>query len=255
MANTRRWKGRAASQWLETRLIAVPRWHPSAERQPCTIHLATPAVDRCDRCGQPFCAACLQAVERWRICRACLARLERERAGTPLRERLRAFWPAALAALIVGVLLTGGMLAINRGTGSMAAGASLAGSAKKIGCLQAYPDRARLYVVGGLPLFGSPPEHLVLENCDFQPGEGALVAGGISGYDVHGQPFSEKLGPARGEVGDDGVLVVTVAIPTPTRFEGTYRITLQATGTAGSAAVAHLSAEGNIAQPTRATGG
>jgi hypothetical protein len=239
-------------------LIGQPRWHVPVGRRPCVNHPATPAVDRCDRCGQPFCAACLQPVDRWRICTACLAGLARERTGLPLGERLRTFWPAALAVLVIGAMLTGGVLAIDRGMRGAADATPLVGSAKKVGCLQHYPDPGKLYVVepvGGLPLYGAPPGRLVVENCDFQPGEDALIAGDIWGYDFHGQPFSEQLGPVRSRVGDDGVFVATVGIPQHTGFEGAYRITLHATGDAGSAAVAYLNAEGNTVPPTRAAGG
>jgi len=250
MANLRRWSGHVASRWLEGRLIAAPRWHPPVEQRRCAVHLAMPAVDRCDACGRPFCAACFQAVGRWRVCTACVARLERERTRTPLGERLRERWPSALAAVVFAALLGGAVLAMNRGTSGAISATSLVGSARKVACLQSYPDPATLYVVGGLPLYGTPPEHLVLETCDFRPDEGAIVTGGIAGYDFHGQPLFATLAPARARAGDDGVLAVTVAIPNPMGFEGAYRITLRATGGAGSSAAAFLHAEGNIAPPT-----
>jgi hypothetical protein len=53
--------------WLAERLIARPRWHPPVGNRACSVHPFLPAVDRCDRCGQPFCADCLQHVARWRI--------------------------------------------------------------------------------------------------------------------------------------------------------------------------------------------
>jgi hypothetical protein len=117
MANLHRWSGHLTTRWLESRLIAAPRWHPPAEQQRCSVHLVTPAVDRCDACGRPFCATCFQAVERWRVCAACVARLERERTGTPLGERLRELRPSALAAVVIVALLGGAVLAMNRGTG------------------------------------------------------------------------------------------------------------------------------------------
>lgn len=250
MVSIRRWRGRAASQWLEARLIAAPRWHPSAEKQSCLVHLATPAVDRCDRCGQPFCADCLQFVGRWRICSACVTWLERERVGRPLGERLRPFWPSLLATLIFGAVFIGVVVTINRGTAGAITSGNLIGTTDQVACLQHYPDPSKLYVVGGLRLFGYPPAQLVLQNCHVQPHEVVRVQGGIVGYDLHGQRFSLPLGPVTAEGGANGVLVVTLPVPDPRRFEGSYEMRIMATGHEGSTASAVLSAEGNLAQPT-----
>jgi len=235
-------------------LIAVPRWHPSAERKPCTVHLATPAEDRCDRCGQPFCVDCLQFVGRWRICSACRIWLEHERAGTPLHERLRTFWPALLATLMFGALLVGGVLAINRGTAGATTSGDLIGTADQVACLQHYPDPGKVYVVGGLPLVGYPPAELVLENCHVQPHEAVRVQGSLSGYDEHGQRFSLPLGPVAAEGGANGVLLVRLDVPDPRRFVGSYELRITATGHEGSNASAALNAEGNLAQPTAGPG-
>lgn len=43
-------------------LIERPRWHVGVEQRDCRFHPATGAVDRCDRCSEPYCAACLQEV-------------------------------------------------------------------------------------------------------------------------------------------------------------------------------------------------
>lgn len=234
-----------AKHWLGLRLIESPRWHPPVNGQCCTIHLATAAVDRCDRCGQPYCAGCLQHVQRWRVCNACLSLLNRERAGPPLRERLQAFWPALAATLVFGVLFVGGVLAINRGTAGATTFGNLIGTADQVACLQHYPDPGKLYVVGGLPFRGYPPAQLVLENCHVQPHEAVRVQGSIAGYDEHGQRFSLRLGPVTAQGGANGVLVVTLPIPDPRRFEGSYEIRITATGHEGSSASAALRAEGS----------
>ncbi|MGI8913170.1 MAG: hypothetical protein ACR2JY_05155 [Chloroflexota bacterium] len=239
-----------ANQGIGSRLIASPRWHPPVNGRRCTIHLATPAVDRCDRCGQPCCADCLRPVQRWRLCDACMTRIARERAGTPLPERLRTFWPALAATLVFGALFVGGVLMINRGASGAIPGGNLIGTTAQVACLQYYPDPGKLYVVGGLRLFGYPPAQLVLQNCHVQPHEAVRVQGSIWGYDLHGQRFSLPLGPVTAEGGANGVLVVTLTVPDPKRFQGSYEMRITATGHEGSSASAALSAEGNLAQPT-----
>jgi hypothetical protein len=231
------------------RLIASARWHRPVDRKSCAVHLATPAVDRCDRCGQPFCADCLTHLERWRVCGVCLARLLRERAGPPLQERWHTFWPPLLAALIFAAVLVGGVLAIDRGTAGAVGAGNLIGTTGQVACLQRYPDPGKLYVVGGLALYGYPPAQLVLTNCHVQPQEAVRVQGSIAGYDVHGQRFSLPLAPVTAEGGANGVLVVTLPVPDPWRFQGSYEIRVMASGHEGSAASAILNAEGNLAQP------
>ncbi len=220
------------------------------DHRACSEHPATRAQDRCDRCDRPFCAACLRDVGRWRACDACLAWLERERRGRPLGERLRALLPSLLAAGALGALMVGGMLAIGRGTGGATSAASLVGTAGQVGCLERQPDRSKLYVVGGLPLHGYPPAHLILENCAFRPRQAVLLEGSVFGYDDHGQPFSEQLGPVTTQAATSGVLTATVDIPDHTRFEGSYQLRITAIGHEGSNATASLSAEGNTVPPT-----
>ena len=39
----------------------------------CRNHPGIAAIERCDRCGQPFCYECLVAVGGWNYCAACQA--------------------------------------------------------------------------------------------------------------------------------------------------------------------------------------
>jgi hypothetical protein len=239
------------TEWLAARLIGRPRWHLPVAGRMCGVHPERRGQDRCDRCGQPFCAACLHSVGRWRICAACVTWLGRERAGTPLRERLRPFWSALVATVIVGALLAGGVMAINRGVDGSTTYGNLIGTTDQVACLQKYPDPHKLYVVGGLPLYGYPPAQLTLKNCHVQPHEAVRVTGSIYGYDKFGQRFSLPLGPVEAEGGANGVLALTLPVPTPWRFEGSYQMRITATGHEGSAATAALSAEGHLSTGSR----
>jgi hypothetical protein len=252
-----RWRGRGARRLLEGRLIPAPRWHPPFAKRHCTVHLAVPAVDRCDRCGQPFCADCLQFVARWRVCSACRARLERDHAGLSLISRWRALIPSLLAIGVIGLVITGGVVAINLFSKGMAGTATpdLVGTTEQVSCREHYPDPTKLYVVGGLPLFGYPPSRLTFENCHFQPDETARAVGGIFGYDEHGQRLGEDLGPAVAHASKGGVLTVSLDIPDHTRFQGSYEIRATVIGHEGSEGTASLSAEGNLVQPTAGPSG
>jgi hypothetical protein len=212
--------------WLAVRMLERPRWHVPVLGYRCSEHPGRPAQDRCDRCGQPFCA------------------------GPPLQERWHTFWPPLLAALVFAAVLVGGVLAIDRGTAGAVGAGNLIGTTGQVACLQRYPDPGKLYVVGGLAMYGYPPAQLVLTNCHVQPQEAVRVQGSIAGYDVHGQRFSLPLGPVTAEGGANGVLVVTLPVPDPLRFQGSYEIRVTASGHEGSAASAILDAEGNLAQPT-----
>lgn len=238
-----------ADRWLASRLIERARWHVPVDQRVCTRHPELAATDRCDRCGQPFCAGCLHHMQRWRVCGACLTGIVRERAGPPLQERWHAFWPPLLAALLFAAVLVGGVLAIDRGTAGAVNAGNLVGTSGQVACLQRYPDPGKLYVVGGLALYGYPPARLVLTNCHVQLREAVRVQGSIAGYDAHGQRFSLPLGPVAAEGGANGVLVVTLAVPDPWRFQGSYEIRITASGHEGSAASAILDAKGNLAQP------
>ena len=174
---------RSDKDWLAARLLDRPRWHVPVAGRMCSEHPERAAQDRCDHCGQPYCAACLQAVERWRLCSACLTSLGHERAGQPLRERLRGFWPALLTTVIFGALFAGGVQVINRGVAGSTTSGNLIGTTDQVACLQKYPDPGKLYVVGGLP-GGFPPAQLVLQNCHVQPHEAVRVVGSIVGYDI-----------------------------------------------------------------------
>lgn len=172
----------------------------------------------------------------------------------PLWRRLGPLRASLVATLVLGALLGGDVLGINRGISSTTAGSNLVGTTEQAACLQRYPDPNRLYIVPPLPLFGYPPAQLVLRNCHFQPGEKVRLEGSIFGYDEHGQPLGEKLGPLVAQVTATGILTATLDVPNHTLFEGSYALRLTADGAGGRTASADEKPEGHLAQPTRSAG-
>lgn len=227
------------ANWLAPRLIARPRWHPPVGNRACDVHPFVRAVDRCDRCGHPFCAACLQTLQRWRICTACLAWLHQERRGLTWRERwqrrpeVRAGILAALAIATVAavvVLLAAGVL------GQPAA--STAAAAQRSACLEHYPDRGRLYILGGTSLSESVPATVELRNCGFQSGERFTAEARIDGF-TNGHGVRNLLvGSASGRATAEGEVRVTIAIPSHQQFPypGAFDLHLRVVGEQGSLA-------------------
>jgi hypothetical protein len=229
------------ADWLAARLIARPRWHPPVGNRACSVHPFLRATDRCDRCGQPFCAACLQHVERWRICRECLAQLTQERTGPTLavrRDRWRQTRPSLLAALVIGLVLTAIIVLATGVLGHAGAPGTVAGAAQRSGCLEQYSDRGRLYVLGGFSLSESVPTSVTLRNCAFQPGESfqieARIDGAMNEHGVH----NLLVGGASGRADAEGELMATVAIPSHAVFAypGAFDLHLRAVGKQGSIA-------------------
>jgi hypothetical protein len=229
------------ADWLAARLIARPRWHPPVGNRACSVHPFLRATDRCDRCGQPFCADCLQHVARWRICRDCLAWLIRERSGpSPAvrRDRWREARPSVLAALVIGLVLTAIIVLATGVLGQADAPGTVAGAGQRSGCLEQYPDRGRLYVLGGFSLSESVPASITLRNCGFQPGESFQVVARIDGaMNEHGV-HNLLVGSASGQADAEGQLKATVTIPSHADFPfpGAFDLHLRATGEQGSIA-------------------
>jgi len=226
---------------LAERLISRPRWHPPVGNRACSAHPFLPAVDRCDRCGQPFCAGCLRHVARWRICRACLALLVQERAGPSpqaRQDRRRHMVPSLLAAVVIGLLFAATITLATGLLGAAGRASTVAGTAQRSSCLQRYPDRGRLYVVGGVSLSEPVPATVELRNCGFQPGErfqvDARIDGAMDGHGVRNLLVGSASGPATSE----GEIQVTVHIPNHARFPypGAFDLHLRATGEQGSLA-------------------
>ena len=229
--------------WLAERLISRPRWHPPVGNRPCSVHPFLRAVDRCDRCGQPFCADCLQHLARWRICRACLALLVQERAGPSpqaRQDRRRHLLPSLLATIVIGFLFAGTVALATGLLGRAGRASTVAGAAQRSSCLQRYPDRGRLYVVGGVSLSEPVPATVALRNCGFQPGERFQVEARIGiGSGAHGLPVPTLLaGTITGRADPQGELRATIAIASRIRsaYGGAFDLHLRATGEQGSLA-------------------
>lgn len=228
--------------WLAERLIARPRWHPPVGNRPCSVHPFLRAVDRCDRCGRPFCAGCLHHVARWRICTDCLALLVQERDGPSpqaRQDRARRLRPSLLAAVVIGLLFAGTVALAAGLLGLGGATSTVAGAARRSGCLEQYPDRGRLYVVGGVSLSEGVPATVELRNCGFQPGERFQVEARIGiGSGAHGRPVPTLLAATvSGQADAQGELRAVIAIPNRVRSAyGAFDLHLRATGDQGSLA-------------------
>ncbi|MGI8913787.1 MAG: hypothetical protein ACR2JY_08385 [Chloroflexota bacterium] len=233
---------RLTADCLAPRLIARPRWHPPVGNRACNVHPFLRATDRCDRCGQPFCATCMQHVERWRICRDCLTWLIQERTGptAPVRQdRWRQARPSLLAALAIGLVLTATITLATGVLGQADSTSTVAGAAQRSGCLEQYPDRGRLYVLAGVSLSESVPATIELRNCGFQPGERFQVEARIDGArrDYHGVR-NLLVGSVTGQADQEGAVHATVTIPSHDTFiyPGAFDLHLRASGEQGSVA-------------------
>lgn len=239
-----------ADRWLASRLIERARWHLPVDHRACTRHPELAATDRCDRCGQPFCAGRLAHLERWRVCATCLGQLRRERQGAPLRTRWGGVWRDVAAVLAFGALMVGVVVAIGRGLGGGGSDAALGNAAHTIGprVLGAQQMGAAAPVPAGLRLqvalgSGSPPAQIVLSGAGFRPDERVRLTGTLSGQTGPGRVATVALAlsrpPPGGEVratsaGD--LAAVTLAVPDSSRFFGRYHVQVRAVGDAGSSA-------------------
>lgn len=249
---------RMADRWLASRLIERSRWHVPIGRRSCTRHPERPAEDRCDRCGQPFCAHCLAHIERWRVCTTCLGRLRRERQGDPLRARLVGVWRKVAAVLAIGGLMVGILVVISRSIGGAASDAVLGSTAhavgpkvilaQQMGAPAAIPASLQLQV----PLeSASPPAHITLSGTGFQPDEQVRLTGKLSGQTGAGQVASVTLvlwrplpsGAVQATSTGDLVSIV-FTVPNSSRFFGGYHVQVQAIGNRGSRASVGVTAGG-----------
>jgi hypothetical protein len=231
-----------------SRLIDKPRWHVGVEQRYCHVHPATRAVDRCDRCGEPYCAACLREVERWRVCTACCRLFLREERAVRLPERLRRWWGQVLVFVsIVAVLalITLGMQALLRGASSNAA---MLQSAEIVGNRlngAAAPRTATLHVEGTLAA-DHPPATLVITGSGFLAGEVVTVkaeldgSGALLGPTNRGQEGVTPLGQATAKADNDGAISVWIAVHDAAHSPTLYRLQVYARGNRGTAAALDL---------------
>jgi hypothetical protein len=225
-----------------SRLIERPRWHVGVEQRYCRLHPATRAVDRCDHCGEPYCAACLQGVERWRVCAGCLRLLQREERARRLPERLRRLRGqvvAAIGVLLVLTLIAVGLQALLRGASSdatMLQSAELVGN--KLNGAPA-PRLATLQVRGGLPA-AHPPAGFDVTGGGFRPGEVVQVTaevdvnGAVVGATKKGQAGVTELGGVTATAAKDGSIAVHFAVPNAAKLSAPYRIQVNAQGSRGT---------------------
>ena len=231
-----------------SRLIEKPRWHVGVEQRYCQVHPAFCAVDRCDRCGEPFCAACLQEVERWRVCGACLRRFQREERAGQLPERLRRLRGKVLAALgvvLVLALITIGLQALLRGAssnGAMLQSAEIVGN-KLNGA--APPRSATLRVEGALAA-DHPPATLVITGSGFQAGEVVTVkaeldgSGALLGPTMRGQEGVTPLGQVTAKADKGGAVNAWIAVHDAAHSPTPYRVQVYARGNRGTTAALDL---------------
>lgn len=218
--------------------IEQPRWHVPVGRQPCTNHPAVRAVDRCDLCGQPFCAACFHNVRRWRICAACLPRLNGDQTRRPVGQRLRRIVPDLAAALAFGLFFLGVAVTINHLLGPAASDAAMAGAARAIGHEQQTPTphMAALRLTSDLAP-GPPPATIFLTGSHFQHGEQVLIIAELSGVTAAGQQVSFPLDHVVESANISGDLRARLTIAPTDHVDGPYRLHIEATGEGGSTAM------------------
>lgn len=230
------------------RLIERPRWHVGVERRYCRLHPATRAVDRCDHCGEPFCAVCLYWVERWRVCAACLHQFQREEHASRLSERLRRLGGQVLTVVgIVAVLalVTFGLQALLRGTSSNAAMLQSAGIVGNRLHGAPAPPVATLHVAGTLAADHSPAT-LVITGSGFQTGEVVTVKaeldgpGALLGSTERGQVGVTSLGQVTAKADKAGAINAWIAVPEAAHAPTPYRVQVYARGNRGTTAALDL---------------
>ena len=230
--------------WLGSRLIEKPRWHLPVERRFCAVHPASRAVDRCDRCGQPFCAGCLQHVQRWRVCHACVNQFAREAQATQLPSRWRRARPEVLAAAGVVAVLALLFLVVQAVVGSAGSNVDAMRSAEIIG---GKLNGGATQHVGSLRLTTSLagpalPPALPIAGSGFRPGEVVKVTteidgpGALIGATAPRQEGVHRFAPVTTRADSRGELTVTVPLPAGTVIPATYRLQITATGNKGTIA-------------------
>lgn len=231
-----------------SKLIERPRWHVGVERRACRLHPATRAVDRCDHCGEPYCAACLQEVERWRVCAACIRQFHREEHASRLPERLRRLRGQVLTfvgVVAVLALVTFGLQASLRGASSnadMLQSAEIVGN--KLNGAPA-PRLATLHVAGTLAA-DHPPATLVITGSGFQTGEVVTVKaeldgpGALLGSTERGQVGVTSLGQVTAKADKAGAINAWIAVSDAAHSPTPYRVQVYARGNRGTTAALDL---------------
>jgi hypothetical protein len=198
-------------QWLATRLLNQARWHVPIERRFCSRHAGTPAQDRCDRCGLPFCDACLSHLQRWRVCTNCLATLRREWTLHTLPQRLKRTRAEIVAAgmLLLGFISVAAL--IQHLLGPAASDAGLAQTAlSRFGAPPAQatvPPGQPVLQFAGLYARGDGRREQVrtgVQGRNFQPGEAVRVTVTWQGSRTGSPVVTEAVGPLSAVAGAAG---------------------------------------------------
>lgn len=207
---------RVDRDWLATRMVERPRWHVPVLGHRCSEHAERMAQDRCDRCGRPFCPDCLQHLQRWRVCSACLVTLQRERSFQTIPQRLRRGKAEGIAAFVIVLVFAGGYGLIQHQLGSAGSDASLAATARQMsgvgGVQQAaghtgHPtlQLSSVAVGGGT---GGLQVHGWVSGSGFQSGETVQVTAVWTSPRLGGAVVTKTLGPFTTKTGGDGVFAV-----------------------------------------------
>lgn len=227
-----------AADW-RSRLIERPRWHAAVEQRYCQRHPAIRAADRRDRCGEPFCAACLQALERWRVCAACLRQFRQEERADRLPERLRRLRGEIVAGVSIVLVLALVVIGLQALLRSSATNADMLHSAEIVGSkLNGAPAPARqatLQFAGTLSANHSSAT-IVIAGRDFQAGEDVVVSaeidgpGALLGPTQRGQDGVTALGTRTVTADHDGAITVQFGVPDAAQLPTPYRLQVKAQG-------------------------
>ena len=201
-------------RWLSVRLLEQARWHVPVERRYCSVHAGARARDRCDRCGQPFCDACLSHVERWRVCAACLATLRRERSWQSLPQRLGRLRSEFVAGLTMVLVIAGTAGLIQHLLGAAASDASLVSVARQLGGSAPLATPAlgqpalQLKAMDSLSSGNSRTLRTGVRGSNFRPGEAVRVVATWRGA-RKGSPVATKtVGPVTAKADAQGTFLI-----------------------------------------------
>lgn len=202
-------------RWLASRLIERSRWHVPVERRSCSRHAGTPAHDRCDRCGRPFCDVCLSHLQRWRVCTSCLATLRREWTLRTLPQRLKRARAEVVAGGLLLLAFVGVAALIQHLLGPAASDAGLAQAAlSRFGAPPAQataPPGQPALQFAGLYARGDGRREQVrtgVQGHRFQPGEAVRVTVTWQGSRTGSPVVTEAVGPLSATANADGTFSV-----------------------------------------------
>ena len=228
-------------QWLATRLLNQARWHVPVDRRFCSRHPGMSAQDRCDRCGLPFCDACLSHLQRWRVCTNCLATLRREWTLHTLPQRLKRSRAEIVAAgmLLLGFLSVAAM--IQHLLGPAASDACLAQTARyRFGSppaqVTAQPGQPVLQLEGMRALGGRTSEQLRtgVQGRNFQPGDVVQVTVTWRGSRTGSPVVAKTVGPLSATADAAGVFSVDADFGDALPALPNSALEVRATGSRGS---------------------